>query len=127
LKQLPSGLLLITGPFKLNGVPVRRISQSFVIATSTKVDIASIKFDPKFDDSYFKKAKETKKGTDSEQFFAKEKEGEQKKQVDPTRVADQKAIDQPLLDAIKKQQSLADYLSSRFTLLRGVYPHELKF
>ncbi|PHU24911.1 60S ribosomal protein L6 [Capsicum chinense] len=40
LKQLVySRLLLIIGSFKVNGVPLRRVNEAYIIATSTKVDV----------------------------------------------------------------------------------------
>ncbi|KAF2293629.1 hypothetical protein GH714_003519 [Hevea brasiliensis] len=68
LKQLSSGLLLVTGPFKINGVPLRRVNQSYVIATSTKVDISGVNVD-KFDDKYYAKQVEKKKKKGEGEFF----------------------------------------------------------
>ncbi|XP_057982478.1 large ribosomal subunit protein eL6-like isoform X1 [Malania oleifera] len=73
LRQLPSGLLLVTGPFKINGVPLRRVNQSYVIATSTKVDISAVNVE-KFDDKYFAKEVEKKKKKGENEFFETEKE-----------------------------------------------------
>jgi large subunit ribosomal protein L6e len=75
LKNLDQGVLLVTGPFKVNGVPLRRVNARYVIATTTKVEVSGL--DKKLlekvsDKAYFTKDKaEKKKG--EEAFF---KQGE---------------------------------------------------
>merc|ERR1712075_30714 len=73
LKQLVSGLLLVSGPFRVNGVPLRRVPQSYVIATKTSVDISGVAIPAEVNDALFQKPKPTKKKSD-ELFFEKEKE-----------------------------------------------------
>lgn len=74
LKQLKSGLLLVTGPYKLNGVPLKRVVQSMVIPTSTKVDLGASKVD-NIQDDYFKRPvlKRTQQLRNEAGFFEKNK------------------------------------------------------
>ena len=69
LKRLESGLLLVSGPYKYNGVPLRRINAAYVIATSTKVDISSVDVSA-VTDATFKKAKTAEKRKGAARFFA---------------------------------------------------------
>ena len=72
MNQLKSGLLLVTGPFKLNGCPLRRINAKYVIATSTKIDISKVTMPENVDDAFFNRIKEKKqKPTDGEIFEVK--------------------------------------------------------
>jgi large subunit ribosomal protein L6e len=67
--------LLVTGPFKINGVPLRRVNSRYVIATSTKVDLASLDtktVDKASDPKYF--AREAKKDGKGEKEFFKQGE-----------------------------------------------------
>ncbi|MBA0702181.1 hypothetical protein Goari_022760 [Gossypium aridum] len=124
LKQLTSGLLLVTGPFKINGVPLRRVNQSYVIATSTKIDISGVNLD-KFDDKYFAKEVENKKKKTEGEFFEAEKED--KKKLPEDKKEDQKAVDAFLIKLIEGVPELKAYLAARFSLKSGMKPHELVF
>ena len=59
LKQLSSGLLLVTGPYQLNGVPLRRVNQAYCIATSASVDVKGVDAS-KIDDAFFARTKKPK-------------------------------------------------------------------
>ncbi|RSH77927.1 uncharacterized protein EHS24_003000 [Apiotrichum porosum] len=123
LKQLDSGLLLVTGPFKLNGVPLRRVSQAYVIATSTKVEIADVKVPETVNDAYFVKSKAAK-ATKEGEFFG---EGAEKKTFPEEKKSEQKAVDAPVLAAVKKVDNLSKYLKASWGLSKGDRFHELKF
>jgi len=121
LKQLPSGLLLVTGPYAVNGVPLRRVNQAYVIATSTKVNVGAVKAD-KFEDGYFGKAKSKKgkKGKKGDEVFAEE---EAVSELSEERKADQKTVD----DALKLEPLVGKYLKTRFSLSKRDAPHKMCF
>jgi Ribosomal protein L6e len=56
------------GPYKVNGVPLRRVNQAYVIATSTKLDVSKVDV-AKVDDAYFARAAAPKE-TAEDAFFA---------------------------------------------------------
>ena len=53
LKSLKSGNLLVTGPYAVNGVPLKRVNPAYVIATSTKVSLEGV--NAHIDDTFFKR------------------------------------------------------------------------
>ncbi|KAF5344122.1 hypothetical protein D9758_008848 [Tetrapyrgos nigripes] len=126
LKQLESGLLLVTGPFKVNGVPLRRVNQAYVIATSTKVDLEGVKVNDKLNDAYFAKPA-TKSSKSAEEEFFEDGKPKAKEALPESKVADQKEIDSAIIAAIKKTDNLGKYLQSTFGLSKGQYPHQMAF
>jgi len=125
LKQLTSGLLLVTGPYKINGVPLRRINQRYVISTSTRVPVSGVDVS-KLDDSFFAKKSvdgSSKKKKEGDEFFNDSQA--KKSEVSAERKAEQKKIDTLLISHITKD--IKHYLNAKFSLTNGQKPHALKF
>ena len=48
----------------MNGVPLRRVNQAYVISTSTKVDLSNFKLPERLSDDFFKREPKKKKRTE---------------------------------------------------------------
>lgn len=127
VKVLPSGLALVSGPYRLNGVPLRRVNPAYVIATSTRVDVTGLKLADKFTDAYFTKpaAKKEQKKKGDEAIFTAAKTA--RVTASAAQRQDQRDVDAQLLASIKKTPLLAAYLRAPFTLSRNDLPHKMKF
>jgi len=132
LKQLESGLLLVTGPMRLNGCPLRRINQIYVIATRTKVDLSRVKLPERVNDTYFKRVKRDRrrhaKGEEGNIFAKKTQEYT----ASAERKDDQIAVDRQLFEAIKsvkpeERRLLLCYLGTPFNLKKNEHPHAMLF
>ena len=64
----------LSGPYHLNGCPLRRINQRYVIATKTKLDIKGVKVPDRVNDEYFKRQKSKKPKHTEGDIFSTEKE-----------------------------------------------------
>jgi large subunit ribosomal protein L6e len=121
LKALKSGLVAVTGPYKINGVPVRRVNQAYTLSTSTKVSLAGVSLDKITDETFKKEA--TAKRTRSQRFFA---EDAPKTSASDARKALQKEVDTALLKNIKDKIE-RKYLAARFSLTKNDAPHMMKY
>lgn len=48
----------------MNGVPIRRVAQAYVIATETKLDLSNFKLPERLTDDFFKREPKKKKRTE---------------------------------------------------------------
>ena len=97
------------GPYAVNGVPLRRVNQKYVIATSTKVDLAGVNVSDVSDGTFARNSKDISKGPSA------------------TRAGLQKAVDAAVAAALKKTPMLENYIKSKFSLSNSDKPHAMKF
>ncbi|ORM41492.1 60S ribosomal protein L6 [Babesia sp. Xinjiang] len=141
-----SGLLLVTGPFLFNGVPLRRVNPRYVIATSTNIfEMPEIKGAEckaaveaavaSLSDESFGKSKATKmaefkerKKRSKDAMFVDNAEAEKVAEETKLMIREkQDKVDSVLTPFLKSSDILCKYLKARFTLRNGMYPHKLKF
>jgi len=153
VKHLPSNLVVVSGPFRLNRVPLRRVDAAYLIGTSVQINLPEIlkkELSEVTDDHFSKKLKAKKlnqKSALSKKYLKEKKEkgtaeksetGQKRKREDTdkdrkvkkrktAKAAFQAKIDSPLMAEIKKQPELDNYMRSRFFLTEGQFPHALKF
>ena len=136
LKQLESGLLLVSGPRAINGVPLRRVNQAYVIATSTSIDAGAAKavaevVKPITDKVFARGEKAEKLAAKKSMRSKKTAEGFMALQSAPVKEvsAERKKL-QEEVDAklgVKEGSVLAKYLFARFSLSKGSKPHAMAF
>jgi large subunit ribosomal protein L6e len=121
LKKLQSGLLLVTGPYKLNGVPLKRVNQAYVLPTCTKVELADVAKD--VTDDLFKRV-DVKR--ENEKDFL-EDPAVKKGRITDERKNAQIKVDTEVKKAVDAVPQLNKYLKFRFALKNGDKPHLMKF
>lgn len=136
LRQLPSGLILVSGPFRSNGVPLKRVQQTHVIPTQTRVRLPK-NLAKSVKDCWFYKAKslprlEAKKLKEAEEKKEKKTpvlnvKKTKRSKLTPLYANTQKRIDKEIVKAIKRVPHLNAYMQSRFKLKSTDRPHDMVF
>ena len=122
LKKLESNLLLVTGPYKYNGVPLKRVNAAYVLPTNTKLEVDGKVADSVKDD-FFKRV-DIKRETEKD-FFVEDKD--KKARVTEERKKAQNDVDTVVKTAVDKVPMMKEYLRNRFALKSGDKPHLMKF
>lgn len=146
-KILPSGLVVVTGPFEINGVPLKRIDPRYLIVTSTNIfsidNMGKLKKDfeqktAEIEDSLFLKPKEIKarqkkilKKKD-ESLFMNDflKHMHEIRRTDPKMQKIEKIQNELgtlMKTDIEKNKMIKAYLKTKFTLRNDMMFHKMKF
>ena len=121
LKKLESNLLLVTGPYKYNGVPLKRVNAAYVLPTNTKLKLGEVA--KNVDDKFFAKVKIERKK--EEDFFEDEKKKKERITADRKKMQDE--VDINVKKAVDEVPMMKEYLRNRFALKNGDKPHLMKF
>lgn len=117
----------------MNGVPLRRVNQAYVITTSTSVDVSGVALPAALasadrkDEAGFFAAEKAKVLRGKAGFFAAQTAAVEKKApVAEARKAAQAAVDKGV-KLVAKGKDYTAYLKSTFSLSKSDKPHEMKF
>ena len=122
LKKLESNLLLVTGPYKYNGVPLKRVNAAYVLPTNTKIDIKE-EICKNVTEKIFERIDIDRKK--EEDFFEDEKK--KKARITEDRQKIQTEVDTEVKKAVDDVPMMKEYLRNRFALKNGDKPHLMKF
>ena len=121
LKKLESNLLLVTGPYKYNGVPLKRVNAAYVLPTNTKLKLGEVA--KNVDDKFFNRVNIERKK--EEDFFEDAKK--KKDRITENRKKMQDEVDIAVKKAVDEVPMMKEYLRNRFALKNGDKPHLMKF
>ena len=122
LKNLENNLLLVTGPYKYNGVPLKRVNAAYVLPTNTKLNVnAEVAKD--VNDKFFSKVEIAREK--QEDFFEDAKK--KKERITEDRKKMQNDVDTAVKKAVDEVPMMKEYLRNRFALKNGDKPHLMKF